>query len=174
MFVLTRPHRYHWPCQNIYVEPKEDEWHCLNCQVQQSLAEKAAKKLNKKRLEEHDKKRGKDSKHSIKESKHSTKDGRHSVEENKHAKSNGKEKPVKSDKHNGHNGHHDAQGSGKKRTKDAQKDEGRKLQKHLNSKKNGKSLADEPDAEEEEYYCPTCSKKDDCSPMVCCDDCDLW
>lgn len=148
------------------MEPKEDEWHCLNCQVQQSLAEQAAKKLNKKKRLEDEKKRGK---HSIKEgkhkeSKHST--GRHSIEESKPVKG----KPVKNDKQNGH---HDS----KKRTKDIQKDEDRKLQKNLNKKKNGKSFVDEPEEpeeEEEEYYCPSCSKKDDGSPMVCCDDCDLW
>ena len=143
------------------MEPKEDEWHCLNCQVQASLAEQAAKKLNKKkRTEERDKKHGK---HSTKSDKHSTKDAKQSAEESKHS---AKAKPVKSEKHNDH---HDTTGSGKKRNKDAQKDEDRKL--HKNKKKNGQSFEDKL---EQEFYCPTCTKKDDGSSMVCCDDCDLW
>jgi len=102
---------YHYFCQNVFVKPKEEQWFCLNCSVQQSLDEaKRAKKLKK--LKELD-------------------------------------KSSASDKNS------------KKRTKQMQKQEDKKTSKKKSS-------------EEDIYYCPSCSKPDDGSPMVGCDKCDNW
>jgi len=44
---------FHWRCQNVFIAPKEENWYCLNCSVQQTLEEyRKSKKLNKKKTKE--------------------------------------------------------------------------------------------------------------------------